>query len=230
LESSGVTVMLLGILKRKQTVNPALTVVLLHLNGSIGTVDYTDSSPYSRTFTAVNGTPLLANNTSAGRVSLAVSSSGEYIETADAPELDLGSSDFTIEFFVTPSSITGISFWLERWFGGGAFAYQLYADNDNSLHFDIRGVTQLQLLLDAPANSIINNYRNHIAIVRHGNTITLYINGVAVASGSFVGAVVSTTNPLAICKNINGYIDEIRVRKQAMYLADFTPPSAPFTF
>jgi hypothetical protein len=221
---------LLGVLRKKNTVNPALTVVLLHLNGTLGTADYTDSSLYARMFTAVNGTPLLANNTSAGRVSLAVSSSGEYIETADAPELDLGSSDFTIEFFVTPSSITGISFWLERWFGGGAFAYQLYADNDNSLHFDIRGVTQAQILLDAPANSIVNNYRNHVAIVRSGNTITMYINGAAVDSDTFVGAVVDTTNPLVVGKNTNGYIDEFRMRKEAMYLANFTPPTLPFLY
>lgn len=221
---------LLGVLRKKNTADPALTVVLLHLSGTVGTADYTDSSTYARTFTNNSGTPLLANNPIANRVSLQISSSGEYIETADAPELSLGSSDFTIEFFVTPSSVTGTSFWLERWFGGGAFSYQLYADNDNSLHFDLHGVTQAQILLDAPANSIVNNYRNHVAIVRSSNTMTMYVNGVATASGSFVGAVVNTTNPLAIGKNINGYIDEVRVRKEAMYLANFTPPNAPFTY
>lgn len=220
----------LGVLNKKNTVNQSLTVVLLHLSGTVGAIDYTDSSPYSRTFTNNSGTPLLANNPIASRVSLQISSGGEYIETDDAPSLSLGSSDFTIEFFATPSSITGVSFWLERWFGGGVFSYQLYANNDNSLHFDLRGVTQSQLLLDAPANSITNNYRNHIAIVRSGNTITMYINGVAVASGAFVGAVVDTTNPLAVGRNINGYIDEFRIRKEAMYLANFTPPTSPFTY
>jgi len=28
----------------------------------------------------------------------------------------------------------------------------------------------------------------------------------------------------------NAYIRELRIRKQAMYLADFTPPTAPFTY
>ena len=31
-------------------------------------------------------------------------------------------------------------------------------------------------------------------------------------------------------QQFNGYISEFRIRKQAMYLADFTPPTAPFTF
>ena len=30
--------------------------------------------------------------------------------------------------------------------------------------------------------------------------------------------------------SVNAYIRELKIRKEAIYLADFTPPTAPFTY
>ena len=77
----------------------------------------------------------------------------------------------------------------------------------------------------------------HIALVRNGGTVTLYVNGVgttvtsSLGSGSlaaptafFIGSDYLTTNAFG------GYVSDVRVVKgTAVYSSDFTPPTAPLT-
>lgn len=77
----------------------------------------------------------------------------------------------------------------------------------------------------------------HIALVRNGGTVTLYVNGKgttvtsSLASGSlaaptafFIGSDYATTN------SWGGYVSDVRVVKgTAVYSSDFTPPTVPLT-
>ena len=77
----------------------------------------------------------------------------------------------------------------------------------------------------------------HIALVRNGGTVTLYVNGkgtnvtTSLGSGSlaaptafFIGSDWQTTNAFG------GYVSDVRVVKgTAVYSSDFTPPTAPLT-
>lgn len=76
---------------------------------------------------------------------------------------------------------------------------------------------------------------NHVALVRHGNTITAYINGVAKVSGDYTAADHGSTGVLTIgnatwqTAALRGWVDEVAVTKAARYTANFTPPVIPFS-
>ena len=73
------------------------------------------------------------------------------------------------------------------------------------------------------------------------NVLTLYLNGVAAAlTYDTTGKVFKSHFNSSIThigrmsygfntNSVNAYIRELKIRKEAVYLADFTPPSSPFT-
>jgi hypothetical protein len=71
----------------------------------------------------------------------------------------------------------------------------------------------------------------HVAIVRNGNTFTLYRNGVSLASDSYAGSLTDIAAPLSIgdatgssSNMFQGYIDDFRISKGiARYTSNFTP-------
>jgi len=83
------------------------------------------------------------------------------------------------------------------------------------------------------------NTKNHVAVVRNNGFLDLYFNGVRAATRANVGneSYDSYTSHLTIgvlgdtsLYPLNGYVDELRIRKEAIYDADFTPPTAPFSY
>ena len=88
-------------------------------------------------------------------------------------------------------------------------------------------------------NAISKNVWTHIAVVRSGSTITVYVNGVAETSGSSSATIdagssydlylargrASTSVPYVTC-----YLSDTRIVKgTAVYTSDFTPPTSPLT-
>jgi hypothetical protein len=78
----------------------------------------------------------------------------------------------------------------------------------------------------------------HIALVRSGSTLTLYIDGVANGTSTQSATVTGTANNWWIgtagddfsLGYLNGYVSNFRVVKgTAVYTANFTPPTAPLT-
>ena len=76
----------------------------------------------------------------------------------------------------------------------------------------------------------------HLALVRNGSTLTLYVNGVSEATSTQTAAVVGTANRWWIGtagdsiagSYFNGYVDDLRVTNGiARYTANFTPPTGP---
>lgn len=75
----------------------------------------------------------------------------------------------------------------------------------------------------------------HIAVVRSGSTITLYVNGTAsgstwsssstISGACYIGAEFYNGSATA---DTNGYIDDLRITKFARYTANFTPPTSTF--
>jgi hypothetical protein len=90
----------------------------------------------------------------------------------------------------------------------------------------------------SPATVTLNTW-HHFALVVHGTAITTYVDGVAgtlgstVSRGSIGGAnwllTIGDQQPSGVTP-FQGFIDEFRITKGiALYTANFTPPTTPFT-
>lgn len=88
-------------------------------------------------------------------------------------------------------------------------------------------------VINTATGTIPNNTWTHLALVRNGTTLTLYMNGTSIGTGALGSA--SYSRPGAIGSNFDGSepfvgsIDEVRITKGiARYTANFTAPTAPY--
>ena len=167
--------------------------------------------------------------------------SGDYLSIADHADLDMGSSDFTIEGWYYPVVTPGGS--------NGLLSKRANSSEANGIliYFGGTSTGQPSLLVAQSGSWAINTASsitfktgqwNHFAIVRNGTSFKLYINGkagVSVTSSITVtdnghAFIIGTmgadgSNPLA-----ESNIADFRVVKgTAIYTAEFTPPTASLT-
>jgi len=102
----------------------------------------------------------------------------------------------------------------------GLLAQALYASTDNnrpSAHVYATGDHELRGPVAIPVGAW-----THLATTYNGSTLTLFVNGVSVATQAATGSIASNTGPLRIGGNaiwgeyFNGLIDEVRVYSRAL--------------
>lgn len=176
------------------------------------------------------------------------SGSGQYVSTPNAASLQLGAGDFTVEAWIFApkvtntyaSSICGTYGYVSSVDRGWLFLL----NSTGYLAFNMFGSSGAGFILTSSTITQANQWL-HVAAVRSGTTVTLYLNGVSVATGS------SSKNEdysvvdfnIATCRSDNlspatgnaglsfsGYISNLRVVKgTAVYTSAFTPPTSPLT-
>jgi hypothetical protein len=203
------------------------TVLLLH--GS----DITDSSALKRTINNYGVTVSSAQSKFGGK-SLYFDGSAYLTTTA----IEFNDSDFTIdwwEYVTNTNSQVRFSSAYDPMLGMiGGF---MLGHNQTILRAStVDSSTWWNMANDV--NIVSNNLNTwvHWAIVRSGNILNSYKNGVKYASTPFVGSLGYTTNyPCAIgsyCASDRayfiGYIDEFRISNIARWLGNFTPPTTEY--
>jgi hypothetical protein len=202
-----------------------------------------DSSTNNRTLTRSGelnqGSFSPYNEIGQGNFSTYFDGTGDYLSVADNSALDMEGSNFTIEGFYFPignasSSAVIFSKRANSSTVGGVLFDFASAGLTPRVQVDIGGSWALTL---SSTIAFTNCFWNHFAIVRNGNTFTLYINGVSAASGSNTGSIPNNAAVFAIGANGDGtnaisasYISNFRVVKgTAVYTSTFTLPSSPLT-
>ena len=163
-----------------------------------------------------------------GTGSLAFDGTGDYLLVPSSQLFTLGSSgDFTLECWIYRVGTSGTiaTTWTSSLF---ANRYLLYLNGSNAIlwHNDAGGTA-------INGGTISATTWTHIAVVRNGSTITMYVNGTSVGTQTSAQAF-TTQADLRIGGGItgngndfNGYIDDLRITKGiARYTSNFTPPTA----
>ena len=205
--------------------------MLLHGDGTNGAQNNTflDSSTNNFTITR-NG------NTTQGSFSPYGSNWSNYFGTSDSfyfasnASYGIGTGNFTVEFWVSPSI-----------FGSNQLRYFLLGQNGSTrigIENDANGA--LNVYVGTNSASITYNWSPninswyHIAVVRSGTTVTLYINGTSVATATNSNSVVADTLFVGGLNWASGYgaqayISNLRYTNTAVYTGSFTPSTAPLT-
>ena len=105
-----------------------------------------------------------------------------------------------------------------------------FGNGDNNLRIVWGGAEQI-----TPSSSPLSDgVWTHVALVRSGNTVTLYKDGTSIGTQTLSGAMPFDNTGLAIGRLISndtgyefsGQIDDLRITKAARYSTTFTPPTA----
>lgn len=201
------------------------TKLLLHFDS-----DFTDLC--GKTVTAYGNAAISSAQSKFGSASALFDGNEDYISTPGVDDWYFDTGDFTIDFWVRRNGtgsypgIISCSDTSTGWAIG-------FGNGDNKIRVVWNSAQQI-----LSTNAIPDLTWTHIALVRYGDTATLYINGVNNGSVSVAGVNINPdgNGALKIGKLnssanyfFNGNVDEMRVSKGiARWTADFTPPASAY--
>lgn len=207
--------------------------LLLHLDGANGSTTITDSSGTPKTITRSGGAAISTAQSRFGGASLYLNGTTDALSFSD---VSLGTGDFCVEMFFRTASSVQYAQLIGNEASGGASGYTLLLNNNSSTGGQIALYRQGNFVLSSSSGDWSDDAWHHVALVRSGTTVTLWIDGTsygtATDSNSYSGGTyyIGRNNEFAP-RNVVGYIDEVRITKgagSARYTSTFTPPSAPF--
>jgi len=161
-----------------------------------------------------------------GSGSLSFNGSNQALTTNDTA--NLGSGNFTVEFWVYFNSVSGGTI-VSNYNGSGGGYYSVSYSSSYIYWYNWSSSTYVLGTTPPTANTWI-----HYAIVKNGSTLTLYYNGAVDVSTSDTTNYNGTTNLVVGAQSssspLNGYLSNLRIVKgTAIYTSTFTPPTAPLT-
>ena len=177
-----------------------------------------------------------------GGASIRLGANGDIIQPTSRTDLGdiLNDGDYTIEAYVRHDSVASVDYiFSNRKTTFGAFGWVLTMRGDQAgdpFQFLTSGYTGITGTANIDhQNGASANTWYHVAVVRSGNTITLFVDGVASNDTiDLSGSSYAASNQLWFGSNGNtaaqmiGYMDEIRVSNVARYTSNFTPSTTAF--
>lgn len=229
--------LILGILNLKKK---GLTKFLAHFNGANGETVFTDSSGNNVPITTVGTAQFSTSIAALGSASLYLPANTAYA-TIPATTANFAGKDFCIECRVYPITKGGSGNIIGHNHASTSFAgFNLQWDyGTNKIRF-LAGYSGGGGIWAVDATSAIDvalNAWSHIAVTRQGQVLRVFIGGVKAIEvnsadtlwaenigGNFGIGAGSGNNRFGV-----GYIDEFRIFEgDAVYTANFTPPTAEF--
>ena len=154
---------------------------------------------------------------------------GDYLSIASTPTNNFGAGNFTIEFWINPTTWYGSVYEI-----GGASKYLvIYRNNSSSttkmgVRFNDNAGSDFFSTADVPTNQW-----SFWALVRNNGTLTWYFNGTASGTASYATSIPGGTATVGYSVGFNiiytGYVTDLRVTNgYARYTSAFTPPTTPY--
>jgi hypothetical protein len=217
------------------------TSLLLKADGANDSTIFTDLSSNNLSITANNDAKISTTEFKFGGSSAFFDGTGDYLSIPGDAAFNFSNGNFTVEFWYkkngTPQSY-GRIFQTRNgdWHSSISIFFDLTTDN-LKLYCSINGSSWP--ISNISVGTVSASEWRHYAVVRNGNTVKCYQNGVEQSSSTALGTSslyynVSDTiiiggqvsNP---ARSVNGYLDDLRVTKGvARYTTAFTPPTAAF--
>ena len=216
-------------------VNDSNTLLLIHANGTDASTVFVDDNGTGRSakgITANGGAQISTTQSKFGGTSAYFDGNDDYLKVLETPVI--GTGDFTIECWAYVSNVSGSKALLS--IGSEASGRFLCMLINQAIKYDYYGLGD-ETNNSATYNVSANTW-THLAWVRSGSTLNMYVNG-AQATKSLNGTAVGTNSVgntggwwigtnASITDDYPGYIDELRISNIARYTTTFTAPTAPF--
>ncbi len=197
-------------------------------------------SPAAYSATSAFGQSAYLSTAAVGGDGGCVTSGTTTLEVARNSAFELDTSDYTLEMRVRPSGLSGYQGLLSNYESctGVIRGWAFFLSGNRVVLNRANGADQVVTF----SSSLTSNTWYHLALVKQGNTVSLYVNGVKDATvGTLTGDYVSTINAntrlrvgsvhTVSATGLVGHLDEIRMtRGVARYTANFTPNTTALTY
>jgi phage-related protein len=206
------------------------TKLMLHMNG-IGTPTvFTDSAPVPHTVTAQGSAALSATDPKFGDASGYFNGSTDYLTIPDSDDWNFGTGNFTIDFCIKWKPLEGT--YHDIYTQGTRDNRRITIGYANSTIYVIVAENYVSyLFLHSEPWVITPNTWYHVAVVRNGNILKTYIDGVTTGVGTDLTGItmpdlsedihIANYNNSSYC---NCWLDEFRISKGiARWTEDFIP-------
>jgi hypothetical protein len=187
-----------------------------------------DSSPAKNTITLVGNTQTSVTRRKYGVTSMYFDGTGDYLSIPNNELHNLAGGEWTIEFWAYPSVVTGAARVAvsKRLTTTASTSYSIFITTGGFWSYFSDGTT-ITGTIAASANTW-----QYVTLVRRGNTITLYVNGISAGTVTGDTSTTGSTGNLWIGNShsglsefFTGYLDDFRITKGvARYLTNFQPP------
>jgi hypothetical protein len=213
------------------------TVLLLHMDGSNETTSFNDASLRNQSVSVVGDAKVSTAQSKFGGGSLYLDGEDDRLDISMSGDFNLEGGDYTVEFFANIQDTSGWDyprlFTIEN--GEESWGVILHTDGSYGVSVNHYGFGE-----GFTANGVLSGKVGswvHFALVRSGQTRTLYIDGVNAGStssrvlprGDAQLSIGGSTIAYPYTR-LHAYIDEFRVTKGlARYTSNFTPPETAFS-
>jgi len=211
--------------------------LIVNFNGADAATTYTAESGQTVTF---GGTAQLDTaQKKYGLSSLLLDGNSDYVTVPDSNDWNFGTGDFTIDMFVRFASLDGTQ-----------IIYSQYVDDNNRIEldhyagdkmsFNVTNSSTVKAAYNTPsAIGLTINTWYHVAVVRSGTSLKLYIDGTEITLTETTAISTNSLDDVGSALGIgarpggvgggryfNGWMDSVRVTKgTALWTSAFTPPA-----
>ena len=161
---------------------------------------------------------------------------GNFLNVDKSVIYDYIINDFTIEFYVKSNTTSRQMILMLDDDVSGNGTQETISMNlmSNIINVTFRNTSNNIFKLSSSAVDFTSSVR-HVALVRSGNLLSIYIDGINVGKQTISGSLFMQNAPLAIGRYgnyngvfFNGIINNLRISNIVRYTEDFTPPTQPF--
>jgi hypothetical protein len=137
--------------------------------------------------------------------SLYCTTTSDGVSSPATSTLDLGSSNFTIDFWFCSSASTTSTPMLQRDGGSGSYSWKIVYVTDGSLSFYYStDGSNWTTVSGTPSASAVNRQWHHVAVVRNGTTLRLFMNGAQVGSDHTISSAIYNPASSVVTRLNNG--------------------------
>jgi hypothetical protein len=230
--------------KAAETVIDSYTKLLLHMDGTDASTTFTDSETTPKSVTANGNAQIDTAQSKFGGASGLFDGDSDYLTVPDSDDWYFGAGDFTIDGWVRFNDLTNVPAFIGQTQEDGENFWWIFKDpgasSQISIRFIIGGVTEAYYYQTSNWAPNLNQWY-HIAAVRSGTSILLFIDGV---SSPLTGQIPISTNdvgnvaaslhigrghPAGVAYYLNGWLDEVRISKGiARWTSNFNVPTSAY--
>jgi hypothetical protein len=211
--------------------------LLLPMNGANNSTTFTDYSSTGRTVTAYGDAKISTAQSKWGGSSAYFDGTGDYLSVPYDPAIiQWFEQDFTIECWINVVDLATMSTYpvYASLIGQGNpdsgapfWSFGPLDDGRVIMYWSNAGVRY-----KVSTQTITANTWNHIAMVKSGSGVEIYVNGIGTGAPVSFPATYSNSLPLIIGKlynrAINAYVNDMRITHSAVYTSNFSVPTAAF--